>query len=107
MLFTYFLTLKFFVEVGPFLLKQPGVKNLYSERFTQDTLEAFYGWQRAKGGHNDNPTVQQFSDSTVSLRVQGSAALDPIRGNCRKRNSKNKTHDIIIDEMPLPKRRRK
>jgi len=69
---------KSFIEVAPFLLKQPGVKHLYSERFTQDDLEALYGQIRAKGGHNNNPTVQQFNDSTVSLHIQGSAALDPI-----------------------------
>jgi len=56
-----------------------------SERFCQDPFEVFLGHQCAKGGRNDNPTVEQFCDSVVSLRVQSSAALDPIRGNCRKR----------------------
>ena len=96
--------MKSFIEVAPFLLKQPGVKHLYSERFTQDDLEALYGQIRAKGGRNDNPTVQQFNDSTVSLRVQGSAALDPVRGNCRRNRKKL---EIMVDEMPLPKRKRK
>ena len=97
-------TVKSFVEVAQFLLKQPGVQFLYSERFNQDTVEALFGQIRAKGGRNDNPTVQQCNDSVVSLRVQGSAALDPIRGNC-KRTRKN--IDFVVDETPLPKRKRK
>ena len=91
-----------FLEVGPYLLKQPGVKFLYAERFNQDPLEAFFGQQRAKGGRNDNPTVMQFCDAAVSLRIQKSAALEPIRGNCKRQ-----TADIIVDDTPLPKRKRR
>ena len=90
-----------FTEVAKFLLKIPGVKFLLSERFCQDPLEAFFGNQRAKGGRNDNPNVEQFCNSTVSLRVQGSAALAPIRGNCKRQTS-----TITVDETPLPKRAR-
>lgn len=92
------------MEVAPFLLQQPGVKFLYSERFNQDPLEAFFGQQRARGGHNDNPTVKQFCDTTVSLRLQRSTAIDPIRGNCRKRV---RDTTIRVDDTPLPKRKRK
>ena len=96
-------TVKSFVEMARYLLDQPGVKFLLSERFCQDPLESFFGHQRSKGGHNDNPTVKQFCDNTVSLRVQGAAALNPLRGNCRKRP----TEQVIpIDETPLPKRKR-
>jgi len=56
-----------------------------SERFCQDPFEVFLGHQCAKGGRNDNPTVEQFCDATVSLRVQSSAALDPIHEKCSKR----------------------
>ena len=86
-----------------YVLKQPGVKYLLSERLCQDPLESFFGKQHGCGGRNDNPTVKQFLDNTVSLRVQGSAALDPVRGNCRKRRQTVP----FIDETPLPKRKRK
>ena len=91
------------VKMARFLLRQSGVKYLLSERFCQDPVEAFFGKQRASGGRNDNPTVKQFLDNTVSLRVQGSSALDPVWGNCRRR----KQHTEIHDETPLPKRKRK
>ena len=40
----------------------------------------FFGKQRAAGGRNENPTIQQLCDNTVTLRVQRSAALEPVRG---------------------------
>jgi len=90
--------------MAQFLLRQKGVQYLFSERFCQDPVEAFFGKQRACGGRNDNPTVKQFIDNTVSLRLQGSVALDPVRGNCREKRRKKK---VVIDETPLPKRKRK
>ena len=49
-----------------------------SEKLCQDPLESFFGKQSAAGERIDNPTVQQFCHNTISLRVQGSAALDPV-----------------------------
>ena len=92
-----------FLELAPFLLQHPGVKFLYSERFNQDPVKAFFGQQRARGGRNDSPTVQQICDTTVSWRLQRSAALNPVRGNYRKQD----TATIQVDETPLPKRRKK
>ena len=92
-----------FVEVTTLLLAVPGVLFLLSEKFCQDPLEAFFGKQRYKGDRNDNPSVKEFVDNTVSLRVQGSAALEPLRGNfSRKRKSKS----LLMDDNPLPKRKR-
>ncbi|XP_065909327.1 uncharacterized protein [Dysidea avara] len=39
------ITVGSFVEVAPFLLEQPEVKFLYSVRFNQDTVEAYFGLQ--------------------------------------------------------------
>ena len=90
--------------MAKYLLIQPGVKFILSERFCQDPVELFFGKQCAQGGRNDNPTVQQFLQNTVSLRIQGTVATDPTRGNCRKRL--NDVTTINIDETPLPKRRK-
>ena len=73
-----------FVELIQDLLSVPGVEYVLSERLCQDP-ESFFGKQRAAGGRNENPTIQQFRDNTVTLRLQRSAALEPVRGNCRKR----------------------
>lgn len=72
---------------------------MLSERFCQDPLESFFGKQRYRGGFGDNPSVKEFLDNTVSLRVQGSAALEPLRGNCARKRP-------TADDTPLPKRRR-
>lgn len=87
----------------PYLLSVPGVEFVLSEKLCQDPLESFFGKQRAAGGRNDNPTVQQFCQNTVSLRVQRSAALEPVRGNCGTRPDNNSRADM---SEPLPKRAR-
>ena len=91
------------MEIVPWLLTIPGVEYVLSERLCQDPLEAFFSKQRAAGGRSDNPTVQQFCKNTVSLRVQGSAALEPLRGNCGKRLINTGVMDL---STPLPKRPR-
>ena len=76
-----FLLVRSFVELTQDLLSVPGVEYVLSERLCQDPLESFFGKQRAAGGRNENSS----SVTTVTLRVQRSAALEPLRGNCRKR----------------------
>ena len=56
-----------FVELTQDLLSVPGVEYVLSERLCQEPLESFFG---AAGGRNENPTIQQFCDNTVTLRVQ-------------------------------------
>ncbi len=104
----YFLTVRSFVEVSKYLLTLPGVSGQYilSECFSQDPLEKIFGQLRARGGRCDNPTVQACMDATQSIRIQKSLALQPVRGNSsRKRRIFNDKE--IIDESPLPKRKRK
>ena len=73
--------------MAKFLLSNDSDGNLFllSERITQDTLENYFGKQRARGGHNENPNLQQCMVNAAALRVQGSIALDPVRGNCRRK----------------------
>ncbi len=98
----YIFLVRAFVEMAQVLFCVPGVNYILSEKLCQDPLESFFGKQRAAGGRNDNPTVQDFCKNTVSLRVQGSAALDPIRGNCKRQLNYNP-----VDDTPLPKQPRK
>lgn len=94
-----------FVEMANYLFCIPGVQYILSEKLCQDPLESFFGKQRAAGGRSDNPTVKQFCLNTVSLRVQGSAALEPIRGNCGKRPASGEISEKDLSE-PIPKRPR-
>ena len=89
----------------PHLLSVPGVQFILSEKLCQDPLESFFSKQRAAGGRCDNPTVRQFCHNTVSLRLQGSAALEPVRGNCGKRPTSS-NFDVAELSKPLQKRLR-
>lgn len=93
-----------FIELTKYIFNLPGVKLFLSERLTQDPLESFFGKQRQRGRGSDNPTVSQFLNSTASLRVQGSLALQPFRGNSTR---KRKPIDLSNCEEPLQKRKRR
>lgn len=97
--------------MGKYLLSQgedgQGQDRLFvlSERFSQDPLENYFGQQRARGGRNDNPSIQQCVHNAAALRIQKSLALDPVRGNC-SRKKRLFEDPPKIDDTPLPKRKR-
>ena len=98
---------KSFVAVTKYLLNLPCTSGRYilSECFSQDPLENFFGQIRAGGGYCKNPTFQSCLTSTQSIRVQGSLAMLPVRGNsCRKK--RRRIAEEIIDNTPLAKRPR-
>ena len=47
-------------------------------------MEALFGQIRTKGGRNDNPTVQQFNDSAISLRVDRQQLLTQYEGTAER-----------------------
>ena len=53
-----------------FLLSQPNVGYILSERFNQDSIESFFGQQRSRGQRGDNPSVQQFMQNTQAILMQ-------------------------------------
>ena len=66
---------------------------------------------KARGGRSDNPTIQCSLHNASALRVQKSKALDPVRGNCRRKRRlfDDKDQETIVAEassLPLPKRSR-
>ena len=91
------------MELAHYLLKQPGVHYVLSAKLSQDSLESFFEKQRMRGGYCDNPNVSTFLYGAQSLQVQGSTAIHPTRGNC-KRGRADQT--LTTDNTPIPKRRR-
>lgn len=83
-------------------------KDLYllSEKFYQDRLENCFGKLGQCGGRNENPGVKQCIDNAANMRVQGSAQLQPRRGNGRERPHHIDEEKIITDSTPMPKRRK-
>lgn len=103
-----YMTVESFVELVSFLLDKHQKDNLFvlSERLSQDPLENYFGQQRARGGRNENPSVSQCLVNANAIRVQRSTALDPVRGNCRRKRTLFKGDDsMVIDNTPLPKRK--
>ena len=100
--------MKSFVEVTRYLLALPGVHGQYilSEKFSQDSLENYFGQLRARGGRCDNPTMKSCLDTAQSLRVQRSFAMEPVRGNSSRKRRLFSGSDVI-DDTPLPKKPRK
>ena len=101
-----------FVEVSKFLLSSnKDDLFLLSERFSQDPLENYFGQQRARGGRSDNPTIQRTLANASALWIQKSMALDPVRGNSRRKRRlfQDMDQETIVAEAsskPLPKRKR-
>ena len=69
-----------------------------SERISQDPLENYFGRVRARGGRCENPTAKDCLQSAQSLRVQGSFAMQPVRGN-----SSRKKHLFPVDVLHFPR----
>ena len=90
------------MELAPKLFEIPGVQYLLTEKFCQDSLESYFGKQRYQGCCNTNPTVDDFLSNAASIRTQGSAALEPLRGNSRR----GRKRVVEVDDTPLPKRSR-
>jgi hypothetical protein len=89
-----------FIELIPYLLSLEGAKFVYSERFNQDTLEGFFGKQRARCGHNDNPTVFQF---TKTIRIGRSLSFGGSSNIKRKLFTSEDVEDL---SQPLRKRKK-
>lgn len=93
-----------FVELVPYILKQPGVKYFLSEKICQDSLEKFFGCQRQRGKANDNPMVSEVYKNTQALRVIGDININSFAGNCRGKKSNAST--ITGKDSTLQKRKK-
>lgn len=67
---------KSFIELGPKLLRLPGVHYLLSEVFSQDPLERYFSRQRHRGGSNENPSAFQVPYNAATLVQQQSIYRD-------------------------------
>ena len=88
-----------------YLLSHPNAEGRYilSERFSQDPLKNYFG--NCRGQREAEMTTQLQSNALTMFLPSGSLALDPVRGNCRRKRRLFPTHPQI-DNTPLPKRRK-
>jgi len=87
--------------MAKFLLSQPNVGYLLSERFNQDTVESYFGQQRSRGQRNDNPSEQQFLQNAQAIIIQKSL----VSGASSSITKKRANLELSPLCRPLPKRR--
>ena len=76
-----------------------------SERIPQDSLENYFGKQRTRGGRNKHPDLNQCVINASGIRLQKSLALNPVRGNSRRKRLTSEK-DELFDSVTLKKRKR-
>ena len=97
------ITVKSVVECVRLMLEQ-GAPFVLTDHFNQDPIEQHFGMVRTGGRCNTNPTLQQINYSIGNLRISGSQALAPFRGNTKI----NLNRDFVEADgnQPLPKKKR-
>ena len=99
------ITVKSMIEVVKFLLAE-GLQCVLTERFCQDDLEEYFGFQRAQGSRSDNPTAADFGYNDLRISVLRDIA-PAAEGNVSGRHSERKSKWYGVCEDPLPKRAKK
>ena len=89
---------------GLFRMQGGEGKFLLSERFSQDSLENYFGTIRTRGGSNSNPFIKEMLDQSGSVRVQSSIAPRTFRGNSSRRRE---LFPDVSDSTPIAKRPRR
>ena len=89
------------IKVIQFLLAE-GLKCVLTERFCQDDLEEYFGFQRAQGRRLDNPTAADFGYNDLRISVLRDIA-PAAEGNVSGHHSKQKSKWHSVCEEPLPK----
>ena len=94
------LTFHSFVEAAKYLLLHGGVTYVLSEKFCQNTLENYFGKQRAIGRRRDNLNIRDvgYNDNTIKAQF----SVRPIVGNVQDHGSKWNE----ISTSPLKKSKR-
>ena len=78
------------MELVKKLLTLDGVSYFLSDKSNQDPLEEHFGRQRAYGGANDKPTLEQYAQNEEKLLVAKSESIRVMRGNTRGRQGDGK-----------------
>ena len=74
------------IAVTKFLLEQ-GFEFVLTERFCQDDLEEYFGYQRAQGRRSDNPSAAEFGYNDMRIAVLRDIAPSSVEGNVAGRHS--------------------
>jgi len=87
------------------LLLREGFDYVLMERFCQDVLEEYFGYQRGMGRRADNPSLKEFRYDANAIAIQGQLA-PIIKGNVvgRHHQGRRRQHAGVMAE-PLNARK--
>jgi hypothetical protein len=79
-----------------------GFESVLTERFCQDDVEEYFGYQRAQGGRADNPTAADFGYN--DLRISILRDIAPVaEGNVAGRHTGQRSKWYNVSEEALAK----
>lgn len=91
------------ISLTKFLLGE-GFEFVLTERFCQDDLEEYFGYQRAQGRRSDNPSAAELGYN--DLRIATLRDVAPAAGgNVSGRHSGKRSKWFNVSEEPLPKKK--
>lgn len=91
------------IAVTKFLLGE-GFEFVLTERFCQDDVEEYFGFQRAQGQRSDNPTAAEFGYNDLRIATLRDIAPQSVQGNVSGRHSGGRRKWYDVSEEPLPKK---
>ena len=100
------MTVKSAIAVTKFLLSE-GFEFVLTERFCQDDVEEYFGYQRAQGRRSDNPSAAEFGYNDLRISTLRDVAPQSIEGNVSGRHSGKKSKWFSVSDEPLPKKKTK
>ena len=100
------ITVNSVVSLTKFLLSE-GFEFVLTERFCQDDVEEYFGYQRAQGRRSDNPTAAEFGYNDLKIAALRDVAPQSIEGNVSGRHSGKRMKWSNVSEEPLPKKKNK
>ena len=100
------ITVNSVVALTRFLLSE-GFEFVLTERFCQDDVEEYFGYQRAQGRRSDNPTAAEFGYNDLKIATLRDVAPQSVEGNVSGRHSGKRSKWCNVSEEPLPKKKNK
>ena len=100
------MTVKSAIATTKFLLSE-GFEFVLTERFCQDDVEEYFGYQRAQGRRSDNPSASEFGYNDLRIATLRDVAPQSIEGNVSGRHAGKKSKWCNVSNEPLPKRKSK
>ena len=92
------------IGVVKYLLEQ-GFEFVLTERFCQNDLEEYFGYQRAQGRRSDNPSAAEFGYNDMRIAVWRDIAPSTVEGNVAGRHYGKRQKWFSVSDEPLPKRK--